>query len=473
MLEAKTLHKLWSCGDSRLLRLLRRGGIESLYFHTNGAWDDQDGWPSSLLQCFQRLKTVRISRTPGHVTFRDVSPRLRQSQITQIPRDLRKLDIIDYYVRSDRPQNPTETSGMLRQLPRGLVWLSFPPYTVTSASLPHLPPLLTYLELGASKLAQDDLKALPTDLQHLILRKEKGLTQTSDFAFLPPGLLTVTLLYDETLNVALEPECIRLLPRELQHLTMDATLTLPLASLASLPPNLQTLRLAGTTIVEDHQFISFALPRSVTHLELSAIEDRLKDEAFEALPPLTAFTLNEALNLSHQDVSLLPRTITDLSLRHAVNIGNRTMGSLPPRLLQLTLIGSNITTSGLERLPRTLTHLDTGDTQLTLTTTIIEKSLPPSLTVWKTDADVNHVRSLPRCIRVYEKPTLFREIGYWISRNSTASLLSLAARALSFYIVYKRGARFLPGVPVLVSAGLRKATDNALSIGIGLLYLLR
>jgi hypothetical protein len=336
-----------------------------------------------------------------------------------------------------------------------------------------LPPSLTYLELGMSSLRENGLKALPGDLQHLILKNEWHLPGP-DWCFLPRDLLTfsITSRHLSSFNSDnLHP--FHLLPPKLTHLTIDSTLTLPVSSLASLPQSLETIHFPITTIVEDHQGVSFNVPVGLTSLSLYHIqENNLLEDAIKHLPPqLKTFALRNASNLDQSKLPQLPRSLTNLTLKKARRISSHSIQHIPTSITRLTITGIMSSYSLITHLPPRIKYLDTGNLDLGLSEFDM---LPPTLIEWKTKrvSHMNHRHPFNH-INIYEKPTLLRTAASRLFSMDGGQLIATATVPIIGIMVARRMNVILPAIPNLLSNLLLRYRANLLSLGLLVYYSLR
>jgi hypothetical protein len=311
--------------------------------------------------------------------------------------------ILDEEMTAKLPRTLIELRTDVRVIWSKLTPTSIPPrlsilevdgFTYTGDTWKHLPDSLLLLSVG--QILREDLpSALPPKLSKLELKLDLNSKHVS-FNFLPQTLLEIAISYHTNpdsfvpnlptfltrlsirTDINLRNKDVPLLPRHLQHLSLQGVTLIDGSSFGDLPPRLlslaiilaepfipahasslpstlQTLNLMRLAKVEP-EAIKF-LPRGLLCLHLPSVTT-LSGQVFSDLPPkLQTLRADSLTEVRDEDIGNLPRSVVSISLRGCKSFTKNAERYLPPHLYSLAL-GVRIDLFALADVARVRTDMD-------------------------------------------------------------------------------------------------------------------
>lgn len=245
--------------------------------------------------------------------------------------------------------------------------------------VPMLPSSLTELDLFSSAITPNSIPSLPTKLRLLLLSTLHFTSSLTDshLTRLPVILMPTSLVSAELLTERCKDylpkrliESSALLPHQIRHLALPYYLRAHDEPSQKLPPIWSVNKMDDSHIP--------LICRDVEELWLGCA---VLDPAFtKDLPPnLTSLSMPLYANLTAESISLLPRTLTLLiAPKSGHSWTDAAIQALPPNLLHLEVIGTELTDDAMALLPRGMKTLAlTGCEKISASGVAL---LPPSLT---------------------------------------------------------------------------------------------
>jgi hypothetical protein len=299
--------------------------------------------------------------------------------------------------------------------------------TASTEAFSKIPRTLTHLDVLGLQLNHGDLAHLPSSLITLSLASMAMNQLKMAFNIVPLAELSQRAAGMEEEEEEPEFEDLNLAelyvlitgsgPENAKHQTIDSVKKevslrkhVVLEKLASqLPPHLLALSLHGS-LLSRSSFLG-GLPTTLTSLTIDSsdvLEDTVLRKHLPKLSSLLVLVLGEQCHPTDPLLAALPRSLTHLSLMEDDSLGGvfdsspLTWTLLPQGLTRLDWrCGIELDDLFMEQLPRTLTHLEMGWTEVS---GLWLKSMPPSLTFFQCACawhDIDAI-SLPRALRTLD-----------------------------------------------------------------------
>lgn len=229
------------------------------------------------------------------------------------------------------------------------------------------------LELAAEK--EYDIAQLLPLLERLELNGRPALTNAF-VVNLPPNLLRFGLLQNNFITF----ECAAYLPRSLTELRLPESDTLWESALPLLPPHLTALHLNRI----DDEFYHL-IPRTVTDLTLKVSRISENNMCAELPDGLLSFESSFDVMANFRWLERLPRSLTRFHDHHNGHILDTNVELLPPSLKFIAVSLDFLTDNGISKLPSQLSTLRLIDGVLGIA---VFSSLPPSIQLLELDGTI-------------------------------------------------------------------------------------
>jgi len=312
-----------------------------------------------------------IMRLPPNLVDFKTRSSIHPSALAHLPSQLTSLDLATRVTNDTIPVLPRSLTHLVLRLSR----------SVDDVGVKSLPPNLLCLHLLSCRITSYGVSLLPQTLTELNLTDDEEL-DVSVLTRLPPNLVRFT--FSGSWLQHLRDDMVPKLPRSLKafytlacnHLTPASVDFLPIDFIRSgyvLPSSLRRAAIPkyiasseSTTFIAPNWVESRMgelemiqlVPRHVTGLCLNQVV--FVDQGYwQSVPPnLTSLVAKEVVNLTDDDVRILPRTLRTLHAPLSASLSDAAIAFLPPCLTSLLLsTTTHLTNSCIPSLPSTLTLL--------------------------------------------------------------------------------------------------------------------